>query len=113
MSTPRAIWAIARADFLERVRRYSFLVTLLFAVYLGYAAATGRISLRLVRLLSRLVHFRVDRGDSLARNNHVCFACWLLHRQKRGRSRSSDRCRPDSGFGASLPKFLPLGKIHQ
>jgi hypothetical protein len=47
MSTPRAIWAIARADFLERVRRYSFLVTLLFAVYLGYAAATGRISLRL------------------------------------------------------------------
>ena len=47
MSTPRAIWAIARADFLERIRRYSFLVTLLFAVYLGYAAATGRISLRL------------------------------------------------------------------
>jgi ABC-type transport system involved in multi-copper enzyme maturation permease subunit len=47
MSTPRTIWAIARADFLERVRRYSFLVTLLFAVYLGYAAATGRISLRL------------------------------------------------------------------
>jgi hypothetical protein len=47
MSRPRAIWAIARADFLERVRRYSFLVTLLFAVYLGYAAATGRISLRL------------------------------------------------------------------
>ena len=39
--------AIARADFLERVRRYSYLITLLFAVYLGYAAGTGRISLRL------------------------------------------------------------------
>jgi hypothetical protein len=38
---------MARADFLERVRRYSFLVTLLFAVYLGYAAATGKIALRL------------------------------------------------------------------
>ncbi len=43
----RAIYHIARADFLERVRRYSFLVTLLFAVYLGYAAATGKIALRL------------------------------------------------------------------
>jgi hypothetical protein len=43
----RAIYPIARADFLERVRRYSFLVTLLFAVYLGYGAATGKISLRL------------------------------------------------------------------
>ena len=38
----RAIFHIARGDFLERVRRYSFLVTLLFAVYLGYAAATGK-----------------------------------------------------------------------
>lgn len=47
MSTPYAIYAIGRADFLERVRRHSFLVTLLFAVYLGYAAATGQISLRL------------------------------------------------------------------
>jgi hypothetical protein len=43
----RAIYAIARADFLERVRRYSFLVTLLFVVYLGYAAATGKIAMRL------------------------------------------------------------------
>ena len=43
----RAIYQIARADFLERVRRYSFLVTLLFAVYLGYAAATGKIAVRL------------------------------------------------------------------
>jgi hypothetical protein len=43
----RAIYAMARADFLERVRRYSFLITLLFAVYLGYAAATGKIALRL------------------------------------------------------------------
>ena len=47
MSALYAIYAIGRADFLERVRRHSFLVTLLFAVYLGYAAATGQISLRL------------------------------------------------------------------
>ncbi len=43
----RVIYHIARADFLERVRRYSFLITLLFAVYLGYAAATGKVALRL------------------------------------------------------------------
>jgi hypothetical protein len=39
--------AIARADFLERVRRYSFLLTLLFATFLGYSAATGRIMIQL------------------------------------------------------------------
>jgi hypothetical protein len=43
----RPIVAIARADFLERIRRYSFLVTLLFAVFLGYCAATGKIYIRL------------------------------------------------------------------
>jgi len=43
----RAIAAIALADVRERVRRYSFLVTLLFATFLGYAAATGKIQLRL------------------------------------------------------------------
>ena len=47
MSSLRVIAAIARADFLERVRRHSFLLTLLFAVFLGYWAATGRIALQL------------------------------------------------------------------
>ena len=37
------IAAIARADFLERTRRYSFFLALLFAVFLGYAAATGKV----------------------------------------------------------------------
>ena len=37
MRALRVVYAIARADFLERVRRYSYLITLLFAVYLGYA----------------------------------------------------------------------------
>jgi hypothetical protein len=38
--------AIARADFLERVRRYSFLFTLGFAVYLGYLAISGNLVLQ-------------------------------------------------------------------
>jgi hypothetical protein len=43
LSAPRAIFAIALADFLERTRRYSFFLALLFAVILGYATATGKI----------------------------------------------------------------------
>jgi len=47
MSFGRSIYGLARADFLERVRRYSFLLTVLFAGFLGYGAATGRIALHL------------------------------------------------------------------
>ncbi|HEY1924077.1 MAG TPA: hypothetical protein VGG58_02410 [Candidatus Acidoferrum sp.] len=47
MSQVRAIAAIARADFLERVRRYSFFLTLLFASFLGYSAATGHVTIQL------------------------------------------------------------------
>lgn len=43
----RILYHLARADFLERFRRYSFLVTLAFALYLGYLAATGQIFLSL------------------------------------------------------------------
>jgi hypothetical protein len=46
MSSYRAIHYMVRADFLERVRRYSFLLTLGFSVYLGYAVFAGQISLR-------------------------------------------------------------------
>ena len=46
MTKAIAVWAIARADFLERVRRYGFLLTLAFALYLGYLATTGKLMLR-------------------------------------------------------------------
>ena len=44
MNAARVIFALAHADFLERVRRYSFFLTLLFALGLGYGTATGRVS---------------------------------------------------------------------
>jgi hypothetical protein len=47
MSSARVLYQMARADFLERVRRYSFLVTLGFAVWLGYCAFSGGIVLKL------------------------------------------------------------------
>src|SRR5690242_3971452 len=37
---------------------------------LSWLRGSNRTNLASVRLLSRLVHLRVDRGDSLARNNH-------------------------------------------
>lgn len=47
MKSVRVLYHMVRADFLERVRRYSFLLTIAFAVYLGYAAFAGHIVLRL------------------------------------------------------------------
>ena len=43
--TARIIYHLARADFLERVRRYSFLVMLGLVVWLGYPAAMGNLVL--------------------------------------------------------------------
>ena len=47
MNQARIIYHIARADFLERVRRYSFLVMLGAVVFLGYQAAAGNIKVQL------------------------------------------------------------------
>ena len=45
MSRPQVLWHLTRADFLERVRRTSFLVTLGLAVYLGYVVSAGQLKL--------------------------------------------------------------------
>ena len=47
MNRGRVLYHLVKADFLQRVRSYSFLLTLAFAVYLGYAAYSGKIMLRL------------------------------------------------------------------
>ena len=47
MNQARIIYHLARADFLERVRRYSFLVMLGAVVFLGYQAAIGNIGVQL------------------------------------------------------------------
>jgi len=43
----RMLYHLVRADFLERSRRYSFLVTLAAAVYLGYCSITGKVVVQL------------------------------------------------------------------
>lgn len=47
MDTVYLLYHLARADFLERTRRYSFLVMLGLVLYLGYSVNTGQITLRL------------------------------------------------------------------
>lgn len=45
MRSVHVIYHLARADFLERIRRYSFLVMLGLAVFLGYQTAIGNLAL--------------------------------------------------------------------
>jgi hypothetical protein len=45
MSRARVLWHLTRADFLERVRRTGFLVTLGLAVYLGSVVSAGQLKL--------------------------------------------------------------------
>jgi hypothetical protein len=47
MKPARVIYHLARADFLERIRRYSFLVMLGLASLLGYQTAVGNVRLQL------------------------------------------------------------------
>lgn len=47
MRAARVLFAIASADFLERVRRYSFLVTLAATGWLGWLVVRGKVTLRL------------------------------------------------------------------
>jgi hypothetical protein len=47
MKSAHVIYHLARADFLERIRRYSFLVMLGLAVFLGYQTAIGNMALEL------------------------------------------------------------------
>src|SRR5215216_2789257 len=47
MKTARVIYHLARADFFERVRRYSFLVMLAGTIYLGYVINRGDMYLEL------------------------------------------------------------------
>jgi hypothetical protein len=47
VNTARLLYAMMRADFLERTRRYSFLIMLLAVVFLGYSVNSGTIQLYL------------------------------------------------------------------
>ena len=47
MNRLNVIYHLARADFMERTRRYSFIIMLGLVVWLGYAAASGQMVMRI------------------------------------------------------------------
>ena len=47
MNSPGILYQMVRADFLERTRRYSFLLTLGFSLWLGYMVYSGQVNLQL------------------------------------------------------------------
>lgn len=47
MTSGRVLWHLVKADFLTRVRRTSFLVTLAFAVFLGYQTFVGHVTMQM------------------------------------------------------------------
>ena len=46
MRTLRILYHLARADFLERIRRYSFLLMVALVVWIGYLSASGQFRMR-------------------------------------------------------------------
>jgi hypothetical protein len=66
------IWHLLRADFLERVRRYSFLVTLAATVWLGWLVGTGKLEQALRDAVPRPLVHRPDEpgpGHGLHRSH--------------------------------------------
>ena len=47
MNSVRVVYHLALADFLERIRRYSFLIMLGLAAFLAYQVSIGNLALRL------------------------------------------------------------------
>src|SRR5579872_347725 len=67
-----ALYQMVRADFLERIRRYSFLLTLAAALYLGFAVATEKV---------RIVLGNSYRGEYnsawIGASMALCCSTWL------------------------------------
>ena len=103
MSSRRALYHMVKADFLERIRRYSFLLTLAFSVYLGYAVYSGIIVLH-------LGNYRGVNNSASVRLGHrppwlaLAHAGRLLHRQKH------HSARPPNPRPTILTATTPISK---
>jgi hypothetical protein len=116
----RVLYHLARADFLERVRRYSFLFTLAMAVYFGYLAATGRIMLRLGNMRGIYNSAWIGALMSLVVTTFLSLAGFYVVKNTIERDRSTRvgqilASTPMSKFlyitGKSLSNFAVLGVV--
>ena len=109
MKPARVLYHMVRADFLERVRRYSFLLTLAFAAYLAWGSASGLIILRLGEYRGVFNSAWVGEHDDPGRHL-VYLARGLLHREERNSARRADARRQNFSQYSDEPGLLHAGK---
>ena len=109
MSGARVFWHLLRADFLERVRRYSFLVTLALAALLGYTVATGKMKLWVGDFRGVYNSAWVGILMALVTNTFLSLA-GLLRGEGLCGARPADRRGPDPGHHSHVQALYTLGK---
>ena len=101
----RVLYHLVRADFLERVRRYNFLVTLAAAMYLGYCCVTGKVLIRLDEY--RRVYNSAWLGCLMTLVATTFLKLnRLLRREEHDPARPGNACRSNSFNHADHEKFL-------
>ena len=120
MNTLRTIGEIMRADFLERVRRPSFLVTMVAAVYLGYAVNAGYVRIHLGPYRGIYNSAWVGTLVALSASLFIAFVGFYVIRNSVGRDRQTRvgeilGATPVSNFlyllGKALSNFGVLGAV--
>jgi hypothetical protein len=82
MNTPRVLYHLARADFLERIRRTSFLLMLGLVVWIGYLSASGQAT------ISMMIHyFGIVNSAWIGAVMTLTVSMGLLHCQRFGEPR--------------------------
>lgn len=109
MNSTHVMFQIARADFLERVRRYSFLVMLGLAVYLGYLVNSGQIELQLGEYRGLYNSAWVGALMSLTANTFVGLFGFYLVKNTLERDRQTGVGQIIASTPVSKPVYL-LGK---
>ena len=79
MKRSRVLWHLVKADFLGRVRRTSFLLTLAFAVFLGYQTFAGKIVMQLDDYRGVYNSAWIGASDG-PRHQLFSYSRWFLHR---------------------------------
>ncbi|MGE5776201.1 MAG: ABC transporter permease, partial [Chloroflexota bacterium] len=109
MRATRVIYHLARADFLERVRRYSFLIMLGLVVLLGYQTAVGNVRLQLGQYRGEFNSAWIGGMMSIIATFFVGWFGFYLVKGSVGRDRETGVGRIMATTPMSRPSYL-LGK---
>ena len=113
MSRLWPIYALVRADLLERTRRYQYVATIVVTLLLGTLLFLAQRRIRNVpdRRLSRHLQLGVGRRELRASRVDAALALRVLLRQERGRARPQDARRRDhrDDFGRPFRLYARQG----